>query len=377
MALRLEQRAEIAREILRKHLRPGQTTMRDKVILERLEKDRRIGSVIEARLYLKSLKDLGEIDCIWVDRLGPVGQVTLNLRAPAQSPLEAAWRREAQAFVAERSDARPGDEAALGDLWPRLGDWPISLAADLFAELYDLRARFEAGELAGLTCYRASASGRLGSSKLLSLLPRASLQAFGIDIGQFAAPPPYVIVAGPPEPQAVVLVENPEAFEAAVAATPDLPVAWISVYGFGIATIDGQGARLADVVTSTTPPIALVRSGAPPSIDQLLGHPRLFHWGDLDRTGLLIFQAMRSARPQLRLSALYGPMLAVIRSGGGHPYAEVAGKPRQDCWMAGDHLLGELLNDCEVRAIDQEHLSKDDICSLCALALGEFISASG
>jgi len=373
MAVRPEQRAEVAREILRKHLRPGQTTMRGKVILERLEKDRRIGSVIEARLYLKALKDLGEIDCTWVDRLGPVGLVTLNLRAPAQSPLETAWRLEAQAFVAGRPDARPGDEATLGDLWPKLGDWPIPLAADLFAELYGLRARFEAGELAGFTCYRASASGRLGSSKLLSLLPRAVLQAFGIDIGQFASSPPYVIVAGPPEPDAVVLVENPEAFEAAVESTMDLPVAWVSVYGFGISNIDGQGARLADMVTSTGRAITLVRSGSPPPLDALLGHQRLLHWGDFDRAGLLIFRAMQIARPNLRLSALYQPMAAFLRSGGGHPYVECTGKPRQDLWVAEDVWLSNLLELCESHAVDQEFTSCELIREFCLFSIDDVI----
>lgn len=361
---RPEQLGDIAREILRKHLRPGQTTMRGEVMLERLKRDTRIGSVIEARLYLKALKDQGEIVCAWVERIGPDGLVTLNLRAPAQSPLEAAWRQRSKAFVAGRSDARPDDEMALGDLWPKLGDWPPDMVPRLFAELYDIRTRLEAGECAGLTGYRASASGRLGSSKLLSLLPRAALQAFGIDVGRFPDLPPYVIVAGPQSPEAVILVENPEAFEAAVQAPPDLPVAWVSAYGFGISHIDGTGTRMISALSSPVAPISLIRAGAPPSLDRLLRHPRLFHWGDLDRTGLLIFRSMRSILPQLRLSALYAPMIALLHDGGGHPYAEATGKPKQDHWASDEKALAELLVLCEERAADQEFLTADVIRSL-------------
>ncbi|MBI5162846.1 MAG: hypothetical protein HY985_02975 [Magnetospirillum sp.] len=369
MAMRPEERAEIAREILRRHLRPGQTIMQGASALKRLEGDRRIGTLIEARLFLKALVDLGEVECTWVDRQGPIGLVTLKLAPPPMSAAEAEWRARVSDLLNTRADVRPGDEAALGDLWPKLADWPSWCADDLIADLYDFRTRLEAGEYTGKSAYLFSASGRLASSKLLSLLPKPALMAFGIDTTLLSDPPPYVIVAGPSEPQAVVLVENPEAFEMAVAATTDLPVAWVSTYGFGIAHVDGAGARMAAAVTSLVAPIPLVRAGSPPPLDQLLAHPRLFHWGDLDLAGLLIFRSMQVARPQLRLSALYQPMIALLQSGGGHPYVEATGKPKQDRWTSDDPLISELLTVCATRAVDQELVG---VAAIRTLALEEF-----
>jgi len=375
MALRRsEQKAALAREILRQHIRPGQTTMQPAAALRRLEQDRRIGSVIEARDHLKALRDEGDLNCEWVDRIGPVSLITLNLKPPPVSATEAAWRSQVATILANRSDVRPNDAGVLGDLWPKLTDWPQSYAAALVAELYDLRERLNDGEKTE-TMYLASARGGLASSKLLSLLPRAALQAFGLRFERLLDPPPYVIVAGQSAPRAVVLVENPEAFEIAATATLDLPVAWISAYGFGISHIDGAGARLASAIISPVLPIPLVRSGSPPPLASLLDHPQLLHWGDLDRSGLLIFHTMRAARPHLRLSALYAPMIDLLRAGGGHPYAEATGKPKQDHWNTEDGTVAALIELCADRAIDQEHLGPDIIRRLAMNTLEE-ISAS-
>ncbi len=56
-------------------------------------------------------------------------------------------------------------------------------------------------------------------------LPKAPLRALGIDVDALAPGPTYFIIAGPPAPECVVFVENPNAFERAVAVTADLPVA--------------------------------------------------------------------------------------------------------------------------------------------------------
>jgi hypothetical protein len=317
----------IAREILRKALKPGQSVMRGDTALRRLSDDARIGSIVDARRVMKALVDAGEISCDWVERHGPAGNIKLTLRAREASPEERAWR-ETLAFVLEKCDGqvRGGDAEALASLWPSLKDWPAGLAGELVGELYDLRRRLEGyggACLRGFTAYRASASGRLASSKLLSLLPRAALRGFGMDPGMLPDMPPYVVVAGPAEPRAVILVENPEAFEAAVTATQDLPVAWISAYGFGISHVEGTGSRLASAIRGEVSPIPLLRSGRPPALRDLLEHERLLHWGDLDRAGLAIFNALLASRPQLRLSGLYGPMVDLLREGGGHPYQSV------------------------------------------------------
>lgn len=349
--------------------------MQGSIALKRLEKDPRIGSLIEARNYLKSLRGTGQIECTWVDRLGPVGLVTLKLCPATMSSAEAGWREKVAGMLGRREDVREGDKAALGDLWPKLTDWPSWCAEDLIDELYGLRAKLEADKDSGAApSYLVSASGRLASSKLLSLLPKAALQAFGFKAELLPDSPPYVVVAGPTNPKVVVLVENPVAFERAVAATADLPVAWVSTYGFGITNLDGVGARMAATVTALVSPIPLVRAGSPPPLAELLGHPRLLHWGDLDLTGLLIFHSMRSAWPQLRLSALYWPMATLLQSGGGHPYAEATGKPRQERWTSEDPTIASLLGLCAERAVDQEHLSTEVIRMLALQALDEVAS---
>jgi hypothetical protein len=123
-------------------------------------------------------------------------------------------------------------------------------------------------------------------------------------------------------------------------------------------------------------PIALVRGGSPPPITSLLDHPRLLHWGDLDRSGLLIFYTMRATRPHLRLSALYAPLIDLLHGGGGHPYAEATGKPKQDHWNTDDETLTALLKLCTNRAVDQEYIGPDIIRDMAMYTLDEILPSS-
>ena len=50
-----------------------------------------------------------------------------------------------------------------------------------------------------------------------------------------------------------------------------------------------------------------------------------------------------------------------LRGGGGHPYADVCGKPGQIPWQSDDLALQPLLDLCRDRAVDQECLTVEEI----------------
>jgi hypothetical protein len=283
----------------------------------------------------------------------------LHLAPAPVGDAELRWRSSVDALIAGE-----GERDAYYAFWPSLDSWPADSYADLISEIEALR-RSKPNGTAG---YLFSASGRLASSKLLFGLPKAPLRNLGIDVDTLAPGPTYFIITGPSDPESVVLVENPNAFERAVSAAGDLPVAWISAYGFGAMALD-SGQRLAAGVADPSKVIAVVRGGSPPPLNALLAKDRLLYWGDLDRAGLQIYQAIRAKLPRLRLSALMQPMIDVILAGGGHPYVELTGKPRQKEWMCDDPEVAALLSICAYRAADQEYLADVQIRILAMDAL--------
>ncbi|MDO8608058.1 MAG: DDE-type integrase/transposase/recombinase [Phaeospirillum sp.] len=134
----------------------------------------------------------------------------------------------------------------------------------------------------------------------------------------------------------------------------------VSAYGFGASALD-VGERLIDGLESPTT-ISAVRAGNPPPLTALLNHPNLFLWGDLDIAGFQIFMRARARLPALRLSAIYFPMLAHLKAGGGHPYVSLTGKAGQDRgFTSSDPIIAPLLDRCRSRAIDQEWVRAEDI----------------
>ncbi len=209
--------------------------------------------------------------------------------------------------------------------------------------------------------FEVSARCLLGSSKALDALPNAVLRRFGIDPARFPAFPGYVMVAGPPHPQAVLLVENPHAFERALQTEGSEQAAWVCTFGYGLSLRQGQhGDQLAGLLESPAAPRTLVRRGRPPPWEALLAHPRIRFWGDLDREGLVIFQRLRRRHPHIALSGIYHPMLERLRDGGGHPYCALAGKAGQGDVPLDPHTA-LLIEACRERALDQEWVSEADI----------------
>lgn len=56
----------------------------------------------------------------------------------------------------------------------------------------------------------------MGSSKILAQLPAKAVAVLGLPARLQQSSPRYVVCAGPREPQATLLIENPRAFENAV-----------------------------------------------------------------------------------------------------------------------------------------------------------------
>lgn len=333
----------------------GQGSVRSQGLLERIRRNAGLASIAEARSALRALKDVGEIKATLTDA-GPIGYVYLHIPLPADvaGPRELTWRTAVDARI------EPGaNREAFHALYPGLADWP----EDCFAALVET---VEAWRRDARTdhAYTISARTGLASSKLIDALPMRPLQALGIDPAALPRPPPIMMVAGPAAPRAVVLVENPTAFEVAVEATADLPVAWICSYGYA-ATRAVFRERLASAVLSSEGVRSVVRSGNPPRFQELLRNPELLYWGDLDRSGLHIFHMVRRNLPHARLSALMAPMADLLRRGGGHPYCKLTEKADQPHWTPDDPDLATLATLCAERAVDQEWVSAPKIRAGC------------
>lgn len=232
-------------------------------------------------------------------------------------------------------------------------DWPQARLPALVAELTRIRA-----EPPDRPAFLASAAGPLASSKLLDRLPQAALRRIGLRLNAYPAPPVVLLTAGAARPEAVILVENPRAFERAFSITRDLPVAWISTHGLVATSV----ARALDGAWLGAPV-----DGTPPPLDALLATPNLFYWGDLDQAGLMIFATARRRLPRIALSALYRPMVDLLAKGGGHPYTEATDKAGQRSWHSDDPLLQSLLEACAISCVDQEWVAPGLIRDLCAL----------
>lgn len=217
-----------------------------------------------------------------------------------------------------------------------------------------------------------SAKYLLGSSKLLGALPAPALRAFGIDVESFPDAIPQVIVAGPENPEAVLLIENPHSFEEAIAAGCSDRVALIVTYGYGLSRSgDAYGNSLTDAVEKADRLVPLIRKGNPPSPQILLNHPKILFWGDLDREGLRIYAYLRKGIPALRASALYLPMVEAMERGISHPYAKAAAKERQGTIARAPEDVLSLIAICSDRGIDQETVCREAIARLASLSLEE------
>lgn len=343
-------------------LAQGRNTVQGNRLVERL-KERTGLTIIEVRRGLNELRESGEVDCRdWLNG-EPLGKVRLALSTPLPSETATAW-----AEVLRDNRLSSSEIEALMPIHAILGGFSRS---DMQQLLYGLlRLREEQNSFYGVARFNISAKFLLGSSKLLDELPATALRAFGVDTGRFERFSGYVVVAGPPEPSAVVFVENPHAFETAVSSPGTDDIAWIVTFGHGLSLRDEDyGGQLADLLVNRRQlPLPLIRKGNPPSLARLLQHSKLFFWGDLDPEGLRMFERLRARYPALCLSALYQPMLQVL-STDSHPYVSATAKEGQAVWESNDPIIRGLLSRCSNRGVDQEIVTGDTVSLFCRESL--------
>lgn len=213
---------------------------------------------------------------------------------------------------------------------------------DLFS-LVQCLGEFDGTGLRGEDRYILSANAVMGSSKALDAFP-------GLIGTAGRQRPLFVVTAGPRDPSAVLLVENPSAFMSLVRSSFIEGYLTICVFGYGL-TIENLHERL---IEGSIMPCTAVGE---PVIDlaKTLALRPCFHWGDLDWEGLRIFEGLRTAIPHLQLPAIYHAMAERLtdprRS---HPYAALFGKHGQRRPSGNDPIVAHFSRICSSRAVDQE-----------------------
>lgn len=294
-------------------------------------------------------------------------EVTGDIPVAPPSPLELNWRA-----ALESAGASAQDTDSLLPVASSCAGLSAEHMVRLGRGLLELRTRQAA--VAGRPTFVVSAQFLCGASKILSGKHARALRNFGIDVALFAESANYVVTAGPPNPESVVLIENPTSFELAAASSVVDRVALLATFGYGLSRSgEAFGQQLASIVAKPGTLIPLVRAGRPPAPHVLLTNPNITFWGDLDHEGLRIFLRLKRVIPQIELSALYGPMAERLGNGGGHPYAAITGKdgqaPLTSAESASSAAIGWLSACCATAALDQEAIEDADIEMLAGLPL--------
>lgn len=288
------------------------------------------------------------------EAIAPV-KIIGHVPPPPPNPELDRWRS-----TLEQAGLEDQDIAALNPMYKQLACFDALTQKQILDGLLRLRGNLD--QEVGRHRFIVSARYLIGSSKLLDTFPATALKAFGIQIDRFPSHPLYVVVAGCAQPETVILVENPAAFEMAVATRAAERCAFIATFGFGLSkSEEDYGNQLAEMVKDRfSGAITLMREGSScPPAKELLNHENITFWGDLDVAGIEIFKRMKRSIPNLRLSALYKPMLDVIdRPAGSHPYVSATGKQGQKSRYPSvrceDSLIEEILSKCSERGVDQE-----------------------
>lgn len=297
-------------------------------------------------------------------------KITGEVPPPPPNPDMDRWRA-----TLERANLEDSDVAALIPMYKALACFDEVTQREIVDGLSCLRA--SASKEEGKHRFVVSARYLLGSSKLLDTMPSASLKAFGIQVDRFPRHPLYVVVAGCANPETVILVENPAAFEMAVETGAARRCAFIATFGFGLSKTESEyGKQLAGMVEKRFDrAITLTREGSScPTAKELLNHPNITFWGDLDIAGIEIYRRLNRVIPGLHLSALYGPMLDACEAAGlRHPYVASVGKEGQGLMshpvFEDDAVAELLLSRCLHRGVDQECVPPEKIEQLAPLKM--------
>jgi len=321
---------------------------------------------LEAKITLGKLSRQGIVEGI-SGHGEPFGRVSLTIEPPKrEEPLSLVrWKKALCATGMDDSEA-----ATLAPCHDKLDGFSDADMRDLGRGLKDLKSAQR--EEKNTPRFVVSAKYLLGSSKILGSLPTPSLKSFGIDIDTFPDAMPHVVVAGPENPEAVLLIENPHSFEEAIAAGCADKIALVVTYGYGLSRSgDAYGNSLTEAAVQAERLVPLIRKGNPPSPKTLFGHSKTLFWGDLDREGLRIYASLRKGLPALRASALYMPMLEAMERGISHPYAKATAKEKQGTTESIPEDAIPLASICLDRGLDQEVVSREEIAKLAFMSIEE------
>lgn len=301
---------------------------------------------------------------------GPNGEPISSFITVIRPAVEIPGHADRWQAILQASGLDEASREALSPLYMALADFNIQHMEVLLAGLIKLRD--EQHLIAGQPAYVVSAAYLMGSSKLLFSLDSKSLRLFGIDIDKFIARIPYVMVGGGgTSPQTVILVENPIAFEKAVKSAASTRYAFVCTFGFGLSNAASEhGNQLASAVEAGGAALLRRTEGPHASFEQLLQHPQIHFWGDLDIAGLQIYERIATKIPHLKLSALYEPMIKAAENPScSHPYVVAVGKAGQKPFKPTRKDTEALLGHCERCAVDQEIVCDYDIQILSGTAL--------
>ncbi|CAB5681887.1 Uncharacterised protein [Comamonas aquatica] len=285
------------------------------------------------------------------------GLVEIVRPQKAVGPTEEMWLQALQ-----QSSLSPDARVALMPLHAKLVDLT---GPDLVTLVGCLEALSSAGQTvlddAG---FNVSARSIMGGSKVLSGLDLKAMQALGLPARLKISSPRYVVCAGPSNPVATLLIENPRAFENAVCSGLGKSVALVCTYGFGLSYL---GQAWIQEIHSEDKPIQIIRDGAPGTLSQLLQAESVYLWADLDVAALGIYKSLKSAIPRLQFSAIYRVMVEMAKDPKqSHPYASIFEKDGQvtspsSMIETSDPIVNLLFESCKFRAVDQEAVGEGDI----------------
>ena len=313
---------------------------------------------IAIRQALLNLQSEGQLLFTADPRGEPISSHITVIRPTTQaSEHENSWRT-----VLAEAGLSDMDQSALYPIHMALEDFSVEGMEILLAGLIKLRNKQH--QIAGQPAFIVSASYLMGSSKLLSTLDGKSLRVFGIDIDKFPSRPPYVMVGGGgTSPESLILVENPIAFETAIQSQASDRHTFLCTFGFGLSNSSSEyGNQLASVIETGRAILLRRLEGPHISFDELICHPEIHFWGDLDIAGLQIFERIAYRIQNLKLSALYEPMIkATEHSVSRHPYVAAVGKAGQKSFQPTRKDTAAMLEICVKWAVDQEIVNGNDV----------------
>lgn len=320
---------------------------------------------IEVRRSLKRLLGDGKVEYSADAQGNPVSSFITVVRPKEETPPHLdRWRQTLAASTIAESDKNSLDS---------LGNALQGMDSKTMLSLLDglLRLREDQALLAGQLAFNVSAAYLLGSSKLIGSLDARVLKEFGIDTGAFLTRPPYLVVSAPEGSSAVILVENPIAFEKAILSEAGKRCTFICTFGFGLSNSSNEyGNQLAGTIESGNAILLHRGNTAIDSLEGILANPNVFFWGDLDIAGIQIYERLLKKIPHMQLSGLYGPMISALsEEGRSHPYVSAVGKLGQTISAVGSPVSQALIRLCDKHGVDQEIVTSSQISDLACTSL--------